>query len=121
MSRDPLGQRRSDAVESLDELGGRGVQVDRSGGGGRLLPRRRAALPAFASRASRIDSAALLVERDVRGRVWLTLGRDRADGANAGAECDYGGKKEEGFSLSWRGHARALPAPEEYCVIGLLF
>lgn len=121
MSRDPLGQRRTDAIESLDQLGGRGVQVDRSGGGSRLLTGCRAALPAFAGRAGRIYPAELLVERDVRGRVRLTFGRDCADGADSGAECDYGGKEEERFSLGRGGHARALPAGEEYCVIGLLF
>ena len=103
MSRDPLGQRRSDAVESLDELRGRGVQVDRSRGSGWLpggFP-----FATFRSRAGGIDQPALVVERRAGRRIGFVPGRDRADRANTGAQGNDGGKKEECFTLGWRGHA----------------
>ena len=104
MSRDPLSQRRTDAIESLDQLGGRGVQVNRSGGSGRL-PGGRFPFATFRSRAGGIDQAALLAERRIGRRIGFVLGRDRADRANSGAQEDYGCKKEESFALGWRGHA----------------
>lgn len=120
MSRDPLGERRSDAVESFDEIGGRGVQINRGGGASRLVPGRRAALPAFGSRASRIYSAELVAQRRARRRIGRRFARKGANSADAGAEGDYGRKEQERFSLGRGGHARALPAPEEYCVTGSL-
>lgn len=73
MSRDPLGQRRPDAIERLDELGGRGVQIDRSRRPG-WLPGGHSPSATLRRRASGIDPTPLLLEGGAGSRVLPGVG-----------------------------------------------
>ena len=108
---DSRRERRTDAVQRLHELGGRGVHVHAHGRSPGGLPRGSgapgAARPPLCPGG--VDQPQLIAKGRGGSRIICLLAAG-ADDADTGAEGDDCGEEEQSFALGGRGHTKPLAA-----------